>query len=545
MAGASAAELAPSQILGSTTPRVWTRPLVQGLPGPCGCGCSLSPDTSYGFAVVLFARDVLRQPLDPWQRWVVIHAGELLGDGRPRFRKVLIQVARQNGKTHLLVVLSLFQLFVGGDRDEHGRLIGEPVMVLGTSTKLDYAKESWRKAVKLAKATPALKALLPTSRTNGVREANGEQELATADECRYKIAPANEEGGRGLSVDLGIADELRQHHDYSAWDALVPATSARPHGQVFAITNQGDDRSVVLNDLYDEATHYIEHGEGDHRLGLFDYSAPPNASPLDPTALAQANPNLGHRLELDSMLAEAAAAVRKGGKKLAGFKTEIMGQRVKNLDPAIDPEAWLRCLALGDLADVRARVALCIDVSLDAQHATLCAAAVLEDGRVRVEPVEAWSGPGCTVELVRALPAHVARVKPRVIGWFANGPAAAVSVDLKKRRGWPPRGVKLQPIKAEVADVCMGFAATVDGQTVAHSADPLLDAHVSVAEPIRTGDKWTFGRRGQGHVDALYSAAGARHLALTLPRTVAASRGLVAREPGERTPEPLQPSTDT
>ena len=152
---------------------------------------------------------------------------------------------------------------------------------------------------------------------------------------------------------------------------------------------------------------------------------------------------------------------------------------------------------------------------------------------------------GCTVELVRALPAHVARVKPRVIGWFANGPAAAVSVDLKKRRGWPPRGVKLQPIKAEVADVCMGFAAAVDGQTIAHSADPLLDAHVSVAEPIRTGDKWTFGRRGQGHVDALYSAAGARHLALTLPRTVAASRGLVAREPGERTPEPLQPSTDT
>lgn len=83
---------------GSVTPRLAPKPLAAGRPGPCGCGCALTPENSYGFDVVEFARDWLNLPLDPWQRWLVIHGGELLPDGRPRFRKLLVIVARQNGK---------------------------------------------------------------------------------------------------------------------------------------------------------------------------------------------------------------------------------------------------------------------------------------------------------------------------------------------------------------------------------------------------------------------------------------------------------------
>ncbi|MEK9685603.1 MAG: hypothetical protein VW226_13720, partial [Rhodospirillaceae bacterium] len=42
-------------------------------------------------------------------------------------------------------------------------------MVLGTSTKLDYAAESWRKAVKLAKKAPLLRDEIP--KVGGVRKA--------------------------------------------------------------------------------------------------------------------------------------------------------------------------------------------------------------------------------------------------------------------------------------------------------------------------------------------------------------------------------------
>jgi hypothetical protein len=152
---------APAVALGRTEPRQYTPPLRE-----------LTPETSYGYDVINFARDVLEEPLDPWQEWTVIHAGELLEDGRPRFRQVLILVARQNGKTHLLKVLALYWLYVEA----------WPLTV-GMSTNLDYAREAWDKAVEVAETSEALKPL-----TGGVRRANGEQCLTTVDRCRYKIA---------------------------------------------------------------------------------------------------------------------------------------------------------------------------------------------------------------------------------------------------------------------------------------------------------------------------------------------------------------------
>ena len=491
----------------------------------------LTPATSYGFAVVLFARDVLKHPLDPWEEWTAIHMGELLPDGRPRFRKYLILVARQNGKTELLVVLALFWLFVT-----------RVAVVLGTSTKLDYAAESWRKACKLARRTPDLNAEIP--KRGGIRKANGEQVLWRADALeveleegsRYKIAASNEEGGRALTIDRLILDELRQHHDYSAWDASYDAMSAVPDAQAIMITNAGSDKSVVLNDTRDEALRFINTGVGDPRLGLAEYSSPEGASPIDIDALLQANPNAGRRILVEDLLNEAAAAMRIGGKKLAGFRTERMCQRVPAMDNALDLDTWERefdeaqliplgvrhphvqagCLDPGDLSQVRARVTLCVEVSEDSLHATLYAAALLDDGRVRIDPVAAWTGSGCTKELMADLPALVAKVKPKKFGWLPSGPAAAIAARMGKRAEWPPRGVVLEEITRDAPAVCMGFAEQVTTGQIAHSGDPLLDAQVAVAEKQFTGKRWVFAL-GDDQVDAVYAAAGAVHLARTLP----------------------------
>jgi phage terminase large subunit-like protein len=57
--------------------------------------------------VIEFARLFLGLELRPWQKWLLIHALELTPDGRYRFRKVVIIVGRQNGKTKLIEVLAL------------------------------------------------------------------------------------------------------------------------------------------------------------------------------------------------------------------------------------------------------------------------------------------------------------------------------------------------------------------------------------------------------------------------------------------------------
>jgi phage terminase large subunit-like protein len=481
-------------MLGSTQPRLWTRPLRE-----------LSPETSYGYEVVDFARDVLGHPLDPWQEWAVIHAGELREDGLPRFRKVLILVSRQQGKTELAVVLTLYWLFV------------EQVnLVLGTSTKLNYAQESWEKVVKLAQGIPEL-----ADEIANVRRANGEVTLRLKNEGRYLIAASNAEGGRSLTIDRLILDELRQHYDYTAWDAAVPATNAVRDAQVWCLTNAGSDRSLVLNDLRDSGVRYIQTGEGDARFGMFEWSAPDGADPQDIEALAQATPNLGRRIDVDSLLGDAARAVAKGGEALSGFRTEMMCQRVKMLDPAIDPDHWELCAEDGDLSAVRHGVALGIDVSMDTQHATLVAAAKLPDGRIRIEPVKSWSGIGCTAVLREQLPALVARIKPVALGWLPAGPAASVAADLRSM-------VKGQAIRSDVTAVCMGFVDMVSSHEIAHAHDPLLDAHVAGTERLHQGDAFRFTRKGAGHCDATYAAAVAVHLVRTSPR-VGPPRILVAQ----------------
>jgi len=485
-------------VLGRTVPRIWTPPLRP-----------LDETTSYGPDVTRFARDVLGRPFDEWQEWLVLHGGELLPDGRPRFRTVLVLVARQQGKTEICVILSLYWLFV------------EAVsLILGTSTNLAYAKESFDKAVDLAESVPELAAGIAR-----VRRAAGEESLVTIDRCRYKIAASNRKGGRSLTIRRLILDELREHHDWSAWNAAVPAMAAVPDAQAWAITNQGDDKSVVLDSLRSTALETLKTGQGDMRLGLFEWSAPDGSKPTDPEALAYANPNLGRRTDLDSLLGDAMRAEAKGGEELAGFLTEYLCMRVRMLDPAIDPARWQDCLDPGDLSAVRDRVALCADVSIDQLHASLVAAAVLPDGRVRVEPVAAWSGRGCTTQMGKEIAALVATVKPQAFGWFPNGPAASVAADLADRgksgsETWPPRDVTVEELRAEVTAVCMGFAELVDAGQVAHAGDPMLDAHAAAAEKLRQGDAWRFTRRGAGHVDGMYAAAGAAHLARTLPPPV-------------------------
>jgi hypothetical protein len=481
-----------TDVLGCTQPRLATEPL-RDLTGPAA---------SFGHVVITFA-EMIGKPLDPWQCEAVIRGGELLPNGRPRFRTVLLLVSRQQGKTTLLTILSLYWLAV--------ERVG---LVLGTSTKLDTARESWEAAVELAENSPQLSSLIPR---NGVRRANGEQQLKLG-AGRYKIAAATGGAGRGLTVHRAILDELREHTAYTAWDAMVPAMSAVPDAQAWALSNAGGDSSTVLNDLRTQALAELSAG-GD--LCLLEWSAPDGGDPLDVQALASANPNMGRRTPVGALLSDARRAVALGGAALSGFRTERMCQRVRLLDPAIDPGSWTRCLDPGSLADLRSRLACCIDASPDGQHATLYAAAALTDGRVRVDPVQAWDGIGAVDAAERALPGVLARVRPKVLGWFPGGPGAALAARLKDRkgqRGWPPQGVRVEEIRAEVPAVSMGFAELVTAGQVAHSGDPLLDAHVAVAERLRSGDTWRFSRKGDGHVDALYAAAGAVHLARTLPK---------------------------
>jgi hypothetical protein len=506
-------------LLGKTEPRLWTPPLRD-----------LNPDTSYGFEVIDYAREILHRPLLPWQEFAVVHGGEML-DGadcspalgahsdacaardprdltrlcRPRFRIVLLLVARQNGKTELPVILSIFWQF-------KQRL----PLIVGTSTQLSYAKESWKKAVNLVGRTPALADQHAPAR-QWYRLQNNETESFTYDGSRYKIAAANEEGGRSLSVDRAIMDEIRQHKTYAAWDALEPACSP-PDAQIWCLSNAGDSRSIVLNDHQDDAQVFIETGVGDDRMCLLEWSAPEDAEPDDVEALLQANPRVGYGADLEVLVKAGRKAKRLGGQALAGFKTERMCIRVKLLSAAIDPRRWAEALAPGELAEHRDRLAAVIELSPNGDHATLGVAAVVDGEDVRVETVAEWSGATAASQAERALPGLIGMIRPRVLGWFPTGPGAAIGAKLGAagQPAWLPRGTGLAEIRAETPAVCMGFAKEIAGGTLLHSGQPMLDAQLAETEWQSLGQARVFARKN-GNTDAVYAVAGAVHLARTLP----------------------------
>jgi hypothetical protein len=476
----------------------------------------LTPRTSYGYAVIHFAATVLHEPLDPWQQWLVIHLGEMLDDGRPRFRQALVIVARQNGKTHVCKVLALFWMFVE-----------RWPMVFGTSTNLEQAKEAWEAAVQLAEDTPELARLMPRSPKHK-RIGNGQQVVSTVERSRYKIGAADRRGGRGKSIDRAIGDELREQHSWDAYNAAYNAMNARPKAQVVYITNQGDARSIVLASLRQSA---LDEMGLERPIGLFEWSAAPGSHPADPVAHAAANPQYGRRMDRDTIVAAARRVAKPGAdpQELTGFLTEILCMSVEQLDPALDPAGWAACADPGpiDLAQ-RSRLAACVDVSPDHQHVTLAVAALLEGGRVRVEVVEAWDGADAVARALAELPEWIARIRPRAFGWFPGGPAATFDATLRDRRkkggrqAWPPRGVQVSEFVTEAPAVIMGFAALVAAARIAHSAQALLDAQVDGAEKLWKDDRWVLTRHGSGHVDAVYAAAGAAHLAQTMmaPRQV-------------------------
>lgn len=481
----SASPAAPARrkrkLYGRTEPRLFTPPLR-----------TLTRRTSKGYEVAEFA-DMVGEPLLPWQRWAAIHALETVPGGDFRFRVVIILVARQNGKSQLKRTITLWRMYME-----------RPMLILGVAQDLSLAREQWQMCIDTINASPDLSAEL-----GQVRRVNGD-EWFKASRSRYKIGAANRSAGRGLSIGELNIDELREQRKWDAWSALSKTTMAVPNCQIWAMSNAGDDQSVVLNQLRDAAL-----SNRDPSIGLFEWSADDDCELEDTQAWRQANPALGYTVS------EAAIRTAMITDPPAVFRTEVLCQKVDQLVGAIDFTAWRSCEdPAGTMDPYRKRLAACLDVAPDGQHVTLAVAAKQPDGKIRVEIVKAWKD----TDSVRAeLPELYARIKPKTFGWFPTGPAGALAPMLRKFKG------ATELSGGKVAEVCQGMADLAKTRGILHPGDPLLDAHVKGAEKLSSGDGWRFGRKGSNqHVDAAYAAAGAAYLADSMPQPVRSNIRMLA-----------------
>jgi hypothetical protein len=467
----------PDLILGSTTPRIWTRPLVTGLPGPCGCGCALTRRTSLGFDAAEFAADVLGIELIPWQRWLLIHALELRPDGRWRFRTVLVLVSRQNGKTLTVLIKNLFKMFV----------LRIP-MVIGTAQNLDVSEESWDAAVEMIESIPELAAELP--KEGGVVRVNGKKTLKLIGGSRWKVAAASRKGGRGLSGDDVNLDELREHHTWDSWAAVTKTTMARANAQIWAYSNAGDDRSVVLNDLQGKGHAAAAAApDADSTLGHFEWSAPDDCPIDDLAALAQANPSLGYP---QGISIEALRSAMETDPEPV-FRTECLCQRVPDLEPSKIPlTAWVKCA--DPASQIVGPVVLTWQVSWRRDKGAICAAGYRADGLPHVELIEYRDGvdwlPGRLGEICGRQPV-------RTVVYDPGGPEASLLPEVTERL--PARLGEPQPLTMrQVADSCSRIYDETLAGRLRHLGDSRLLDMLRRSATRSLADKWAWDIKHAG-----------------------------------------------
>ncbi|WGD38484.1 hypothetical protein [Lysinibacter sp. HNR] len=371
---------------GYTEPRLWTKPLRE-----------LTPETSLGFEVIDFALEILGIELYPWQKWLLIHALELLADGSYRFRRVIVLVARQQGKTTLASVLAAWWLHVDSDRNPE-RVPPLKFKIVGVAQNLDIAREPWSMVKTWCDPTPdtdeegALAIPSLQSATAKVLDTNGKESIFARSRSHYEIrAAAN---ARGKPAARVLMDEMREQKTWVAWNAVSQTTKSFWGGQLIGFSNAGDSSSVVLRQQRKAAEEdltawekYVEGGimsaeeyanEHDVSLGLFEWSAPKDCEKDDVSAILQANPSIGY----GSMTVESALSDIRGMTD-AGYRTEVLCQWVDvNVDSFIDVKLFRNLYV--SVSDVvipwGSRTVWGVDTSADRSMTWISAATRTEDG---------------------------------------------------------------------------------------------------------------------------------------------------------------------
>lgn len=382
---------------GHTKPRIYTEPLRPVWPR--------TPETeehTHGYSVIDFANQVLGMSLYPWQEWLLAHALETLPNGRFRYRTIVVLVARQNGKSTLAQVVQLWALYV----------LKVP-LIIGTAQDLATAEDLWEETVEIAQNNDLLDDMIrKVNRRNGAKSLEVEPPTTDGKKKRteYKVKASTRKAARGLSSDMLFLDELREHTNWEAWGAITKTTMARPKALVWALSNAGDEMSVVLMSLRKSAHKALgdpdginetdvpdvdgaepEHSaEQDTTLGIFEWSAAPGRSVWDREGWREANPALGYGDITYEAISSAAATDPE-----PVFRTEVLCQWVLGtLEGPFPDGSWEKCADPAGQIARDSRLTYSVDVSVDRSTAWVAVGGFQAGGRPQAEIAAGRPGGG-------------------------------------------------------------------------------------------------------------------------------------------------------
>lgn len=445
---------------------------------------------------------------------------------RPRFRTVGASVARQNGKTSLILTRVARQLLLPKQK------------VAYTAQDRGLAVLKWSEHVEILMDTPFRRK---------IREVNtqrGQEMLTTVTGSKYiPVTPTSKKAARSLSLDLAIVDEAYAHQSMGLIGALRNTLLTRPLAQIYLVSNAGDETSVLWR-------HYTDLGRASiddplTTMCWIEYASPDDGSRFDPLALRAANPSAGEPggVDWEALLTEAResdeATVRKENMNL--WASSGGAGLAKWWKDASQPQLTVKAaMAAGG------RMVLGLDFEPDRSAGALVACAQFPGMELR--PVEVVAVADDVTSLDGLVKRAAANAK-EFGAWIVVGsssPAASAIPDLEKLTARRVRNEKTKkveaghlvfPVTPQGTSRAVGsFHDAIVSAKIAHPNDPRLNTAVSAVTRREVGDGFQWERRdatGMARPSLVTAATMAHWGVLTageVPRAaVVAAAGRVAR----------------
>lgn len=468
--------------------------------------------------------------LDPWQKRVLDRALVERADHKWAALEVGLIVPRQNGKNGSLEARQLAGLFLFGER-----------LQTHTAHRADAVLEQFLRMKPLCEL--ASEAIGDRKlKLRKINQSHGQESIELMSGARLNFKARSKESGRAFSGDTVFLDEAMRLQDLAS---LIPTLSAQPNPQIWYSSSSPLPKveSDHLRKVCKRGRQAARGKRRESRLAYLEWCARadpgerPDVDEKSPeykawlrawvAAIAEANPGLGIRLNLDF------AETERGAMSHEEFIRERLGiypEDIEVSDPVIDEESWRACEA--PVSSALDPVALAFEVSMDRRWACIAAAGRSDQGGTHVEIIDNRKGTRWVVDrLIELRDRH----KPSVIVCHANGPAGALlpECERKELKVGVPEGEKHRPVTTtDYGRACgAAFDAVVDRQEWRHLGQPELNTAVTGASKRTMGDTWVFDRRGTTDISPLVAvtlAAWAAGLPIDEPKpSVYEERGLV------------------
>lgn len=420
-----------------------------------------SPNRKTRGQVVGAIAAALGQPFMPWQQQVADVANEVLPDGSPAFREVIVSVPRQSGKTTLTLSQEVERCTARG-RVQH--------VAYTAQTGSDARKKLLNDQVPILEKSPIWKSVKRVARANdnaGVVFSNG---------SRIDVLASNASAGHGRVLDLGIVDEAFDDVDDRREQAMLPAMITKTDAQLWIVSTQGTDASVYLNRKVELGRAAALEGRTSG-ICYFEWAIPEDVDIDDPASWWLGMPALGQTQTIEA-IRHAKSTMTEGE-----FRRAFGNQRTRSSERVIPEVPW-RVACRDDVAP-SGRLSFAVDVSPDRDWASIAAA-----GGGVVEVVDHRGGTGWVVDrLVDLVAKHNGDVSLE-----SRGPVGALVPALRSA------GVQVVELSAsDVTQACGAFYDDVADANVKIRVGAHFDALDSAAAAVMkqpVADAWRWARKG-------------------------------------------------